>query len=573
MALHGVRTAEVKLGDVVAVIGLGLLGQLTVQILAAAGCRIVGMDIDRRRTDLALRLGAHAASDSVAGFLDACQMQSGGRGVDSVLITAQSASSDPVNLAADIARDRGVVVAVGTVGLNLERRTFYEKELELRVPRSYGPGRYDAAYEQKGLDYPIGYVRWTETRNMEAFLQLLADAKVDLGPLITHRFPIEQASSAYELITGRTQELFIGVLITYPEDADDSQRVELPKGRLKSASPVNAVAVGLLGAGGFATNTLLPVMKRVAGVELVGVCAANGSHASHAGHKFGFRYSSTDEAGLINDPAVNTVVIATRHNLHASQVLAALSAGKHVFCEKPLCLNEAELRKIVQIFGEQATTAQQSLMVGFNRRFSPLVIRLRKFLSEIREPLSMHYRVNAGFLPAQHWLNDPEQGGGRIIGEVCHFVDLLMFLVGSPPHQVETQALANSGRYSNDNVVCSIRFPNGSLATISYLANGDKAYSKERLEVFGGSAVAVLEDFRRLELVQNGRRTVHRSRFRQDKGHAGEWEAFAAAIRAGAPSPIPLSEVAATMMSTFALEESRASGHPVTVRLSPDEVP
>jgi predicted dehydrogenase/threonine dehydrogenase-like Zn-dependent dehydrogenase len=573
VALHGVRTADVKLGEVVAVIGLGLLGQLTVQILAAAGCRIVGTDIDRRRVDLALRMGAHAASDSVAGFLDACQSQSVGRGVDAVLITAQSASSDLVNLAAEVARDRAVVVAVGTVGLNLERRAFYEKELDLRIPRSYGPGRYDAAYEQKGLDYPIGYVRWTETRNMEAFLQLLADGKVDVGPLITHRFPIEQARSAYELIAGRTQEPFLGVLITYPEGANDSCCVELRKQGGASTTAAKSVAVGLLGAGGFATGTLLPAMKRIAGVELIGVCAANGSHASHAGQKFGFRYSSTDEAGAISDPAVNTVVIATRHNLHAGQVLVALRAGKHVFCEKPLCLNESELSEIIHVLNEPSRPEKPLLMVGFNRRFAPLVVRLKSFLRDAREPVALHYRVNAGFLAAQHWLNDPEQGGGRIIGEVCHFVDLLAFLVGQAPTEVEAHALANSGKYSNDNVVCSLRFANGSHGTISYLANGDKAYSKERLEVFGGNAVAVLEDFRSLELVRNGRRQVYRSRFWQDKGHRGEWEAFAQAIRKGGPSPIPLSEVTATMMATFALEESRASGQPVVVRLLPGEIP
>ncbi|HUM04682.1 MAG TPA: bi-domain-containing oxidoreductase [Terriglobales bacterium] len=565
VALHGVRTADVKLGDVVAVIGLGLLGQLTAQILEAAGCRVVAMDLNQRRVQLALRLGAHGASDSSAGFLDLCQQQSGGRGVDAVLITAQSASSDPVNLAADIARDRAAVVAVGTVGLNLERRKFYEKELDLRIPRSYGPGRYDAAYEQKGLDYPIGYVRWTETRNMEAFLQLLADGKVDVGALITHRFPIDRAQAAYELIAGRTEEPFLGVLLTYPDHAEAIQRVEL-KTATQAGRTVGAksVGVGLLGAGSFAVNTLLPAMKGVDGADLIGVCAANGSHASHAGKKFGFRYSSTDESAVINDPAVNTVVIATRHNLHASQVLRALRAGKHVFCEKPLCLHESELMEIAGALQEAG--GQRLLMVGFNRRFAPLVVRLKIFLGDRREPLSMHYRVNAGFLPPDHWLQDPEQGGGRIIGEVCHFVDLLTFLAGTPPVEVQAYGLPNPAKYSSDNVVCSLRFADGSHGTVSYLANGDKAYSKERLEVFGGHAVAVLEDFRQLDLVRQGHKQTFRTRFRQDKGHRGEWEAFAAAVRNGSASPIPLAEIVATMQATFALEESRASGQPVVIR-------
>src|SRR6266446_2599409 len=565
VALHGVRTADVKLGDIVGVIGLGLLGQLTVQILKAGGCRVVGMDIDRGRVELALRLGADAGSDSSVAFFDACMQQSAGRGMDAVLISAQTTSSDPVNLAAEVARDRAVIVAVGTVGMALERKHFYEKELDFRVSRSYGPGRYDAAYEQKGVDYPIGYVRWTETRNMEAFVKLLADGKVDVGALITHRFSIDQAQSAYDLIEGKSRQPFLGVLITYSELAEETRRVNLPeKAGATTVAGTKSVAIGLLGAGNFATSTLLPAIKRVGGVTLVGVCAANGSHSHHTAKKFGFRCSATDEDSLINDPRINTVVVATRHHLHARQVLAALTAGKHVFCEKPLCLNEDELRDIVRVY-ENHADAKPLLMVGFNRRFAPLALRLKSFLRGIHEPLALHYRVNAGFIPADHWLNDPEQGGGRVIGEVCHFVDFLTFLVGASPMEVEARSLANPGKYSNDNVVCSLRFADGSQGTISYLANGDKSYSKERVEVFGGGAVAALEDFRRLELVGRGRKQVFRSLFGQDKGHRGEWEAFVAALRAGGDSPLPLAEIVTTMLATFALEESRASGQPIPV--------
>jgi predicted dehydrogenase/threonine dehydrogenase-like Zn-dependent dehydrogenase len=564
VALHGARTADVKLGDIVGVIGLGLLGQLTVQILKAAGCRVVGMDIDPGRVDLALRLGADAAGASSTAFLDACMQQSGGRGADAVLIAAQTTSSDPVNLAAEAARDRAVIVAVGAVGMALERRPFYEKELDFRLSRSYGPGRYDAAYEQKGIDYPIGYVRWTETRNMEAFLQLLADAKVDVGALITHRFPIDQAQSAYDLITGKSQQAFLGVLITYPELAEETRRVEVT-GKGGAPAATKSVAIGLLGAGSFATSTLLPAIKRVGGVEFVGVCAANGSHSHHTAKKFGFHYGATDEDSLIRDAAINTVVVATRHHLHARQVLAALKSGKHVFCEKPLCLNKDELRDIVWVCEDQPSGGTPLLMVGFNRRFAPLALRLKSFLRGIHEPLALHYRVNAGFIPADHWLNDPDQGGGRVIGEVCHFVDFLTFLVGAAPIEVQAHSLANPGKYSNDNVVCSLRFADGSQGTISYLANGDKSYSKERVEVFGGGAVAVLEDFRRLELVGRGRKQVFRSWLRQDKGHRGEWEAFVSALRTGGDSPLPLAEIVTTMLATFALEESRSSGQPISV--------
>jgi len=577
VALHGVRTAEVKLGDVVGVIGLGLLGQLTVQILKAAGCRVIGMDIDRGRVELALRLGADAAADSAADFVDTGMQYSRGRGLDSVLIAAQAAGSQPVNLAAQTARDRAVIVAVGAVGMELERRTYYEKELDFRVSRSYGPGRYDAAYEQKGIDYPIGYVRWTETRNMEAFLELLADGKVNVEALITHRFPIDQARSAYELITGNAEQPFLGVLITYPGIAEETQRISLnkPSGeRATSSSAAGEVSIGLLGAGSFATSTFLPAIKHVGGVTLVGVCAANGSHSHHAAKKFDFRYCATDAEQLINDPDVNTIVISTRHHLHAPQVIAALKAGKHVFCEKPLCLNKDELREIVQVYQEHYSHLRPEhsqpagsplLMVGFNRRFAPLAIELKSFLRGIHEPLALHYRVNPGFIPADHWLNDPEQGGGRIIGEVCHFVDFLTFLVGAAPIEVQVNSLANAGKYSNDNVISSMRFADGSQGTISYLANGDKSYSKERVEVFGGGAVAALEDFRRLETVRGGKKKVSRSILRQDKGHRREWEAFVTALRAGGESPIPLAQIVNTMMATFALEESRTSARPVAV--------
>jgi predicted dehydrogenase len=328
------------------------------------------------------------------------------------------------------------------------------------------------------------------------------------------------------------------------------------------------IRLGLLGAGSFATSTLLPAITRTGGVELVTACAASGLHADYAARKFGFRNSATDERQLCDDPQINTVVIATRHHLHARQVIAAFQAGKHVFCEKPLCLSEAELLRISAARDEQAAR-RPILMVGFNRRFAKLSLGLKKFLGEIGEPLSIHYRVNAGFLPADHWLNDPAQGGGRILGEVCHFVDYLSFLTGASPVEVHTRSLPNPGPYSNDNVVCWLRFSNGSQGTITYLANGDKSYSKERVEVFGGGCVAVLEDFRRLELVRGGSKKAFRSRWGQDKGHRGEWEAFIKSIQTGAQEPIPFREIASTMLATLALEESRCLAQAVSVKELP----
>jgi predicted dehydrogenase/threonine dehydrogenase-like Zn-dependent dehydrogenase len=569
VALHGVRTAEAKLGDLAAVIGLGLLGQLTVQLLKAAGCRVLGMDLDPSRADLAKALGADGVAVSATDFRDVCAELSRGAGVDSVLITAETPSSDPVNLAGAIARDRAVVVAVGTVGIEIERKTYYEKELDFRVSRSYGPGRYDTAYELKGRDYPIGYVRWTETRNMEAFLQLLADRKTNVGPLITHRFPIEHAQGAYELITGKSREPFLGVVIQYAAADDDARLLTLvtrPASEIPGSSvSTDSISVGLMGAGIFAAGTLLPAMKGSADTQLIGVCTATGAHASNTAQKFGFRYCTTDESQLIHDPAVNTVVIATRHHLHAKQVLAALAEGKHVFCEKPLCLSEAELRSIVRSYQGIAQARRPALMVGFNRRFAPMTVRMKSFLAPISEPLALNYRINAGNLPPDHWVNDPEQGGGRILGEVCHFVDLLMFLAGSPIVEVEARTVANSARYSGNNVLVSLRFASGSEGTMGYLANGDRAFSKERIEVFGGEAVAVLEDFRRLELLRHGRKQVIRSRWRQDKGHRGEWQEFVRSIREQGTAAIPFDELVCSTLATLRVQESVATGKKLAV--------
>jgi len=565
VALHGVRTAEVKLGDVVAVIGLGLVGQLTVQILKAAGCQVVGMDIATERAELAYRLGADDVSISGDGLRDLCRQHSNGHGADAVLITAETPSSEPVALAGEVARDRAIVVAVGTVGMEIPRKLYFEKELDFRVSRSYGPGRYDSAYEQKGRDYPVGYVRWTETRNMEAFLRLLSAGKVDVKPLITHRFPIEGAQNAYDLITGKLASSFLGVLITYPAQAEASQEIRL-RGNTTVLAGEKSLAMGVLGAGNFAMSTLLPALKQVRGVEMIGVCAASGSHARHAAEKFDFRYCASDEHRLVNDPAINAIVIATRHHLHAAQVLAALAAGKHVFCEKPLCLNEIDLRKIVHAHA----TASRSLllMVGFNRRFAPLALKMKSFLKPIKEPLALHYRVNAGSVSRDHWVNDPEQGGGRILGEVCHFVDFLTFLTGSLPIEVETKSVSSYDQTSDENVIISLRFANGSQGTISYLSNGDRSYSKERVEVFGGGAVAVLEDFRRLELARLGKKQNFSSRFRQDKGHRAELEAFAAAIRGEGQIPVPFEEIVSSTLATLRAAESRSSGKPCEVDIA-----
>lgn len=561
IAMHGFRLGEPAIGESVAVIGLGLLGLLTVGISQAAGCRTLGIDLNPDRVTLAQQMGAEAVLRNQAE--EAARSFGRGRGIDVILVCADTPSSDPVELAGMIARDRARVVAVGAVGLHIPRKIYYEKELTFMNSRSYGPGRYDSSYEEKGQDYPVGYVRWTENRNMEAFVDLLAFERLNIQPLITHRFPIEQAPQAYELITGKAKEPFLGVLLTYGEaDAQDNDRIKatvtspnLPSKPSRDRTP-ERVRLGVLGAGNFASAVMLPALQKNPLIDLVGVVSGTGMSAQHLAHKFHFQYADSSENRVLQDSDINTVAILTRHHLHAPQILAALAAKKHVFCEKPLALNVDELEKVLIVLQEMAGEKfPPMLMVGFNRRFAPLSVRLEAFLQQRMEPLVVHYRVNAGFIPLSHWLHDPEQGGGRIIGEGCHFIDFLTFLVGQVPICVTGFALPDGGVYHEDNAVFTFSYPDGSIGTVSYLANGDKAFPKERVEVFTGGRVAVLDDFRKLELLENGRRKTLSSRLRQDKGHKAEWEAFAKAITTGGPPPIPYSQLEGVARATFAAVE------------------
>ena len=568
IALQGLRLAELELGETVAVIGLGLLGILTVQLARASGCQVIGMDPNPERCRLAKQFGIDEALPDAAGFASSCRRLTDNYGADKVIVTASTKTSEPLALAGEVARDRATVVAVGATGMEIPRETYFKKELTFRISRSYGPGRYDPEYEKKGRDYPIGYVRWTENRNMQAFLQQVGAGQVDLAPLITHRFPIEEALKAYALITGKTDEPYLGILLTYPPAP--AQEEELIAGRPASpvsrrpdrpyAAPDALLGIGFLGAGQFAVSTLIPALKKSPRVRLVGVCTQTGVSAQTIKNKFGFHYATTVEQEVITDPDIDVVVIATRHNLHCRQVIASLEAGKHVFVEKPLCLNREELEKISKTYTEVCgggNSLKPVLQVGYNRRFSPMAHELKAFFQGVREPLLIHYRVNAGYIPPDHWVHDPQEGGGRIIGEVCHFVDFLIFLAGSLPKQVGAVALPNQGRYRDDNVAVTLTFANGSVGVITYAANGDKAFPKERVEVFGGGATAVLDNFRRLEMVKDGRRRVSRSLFRQDKGFSSEWAAFLQAVRdPNAPTPLTFQEIRATSLATFDIMDS-----------------
>ena len=546
IALHGFRLAVPQVGERVAVIGMGLLGLLTAQIATAAGCRVFGIDTNPERITLARQMGIPACVRESAveqGLAFTSQ-----RGFDSVIICADTSSSDPVELAGAIARDRAKVVATGAVGLTLPRKVYFEKELSFINSRSYGPGRYDPTYEENGKDYPIGYVRWTEGRNFEAVVELLTDGKLNVKPLITHRFPIEQAPEAYEIITGKKKVSFLGVVLTY---GDKSASVARQVDFHPVISQPADVRMGVIGAGLFANATLLPALRKVKGIELVGIASAGGLHAQHSGKKFGFGYATSDENQILEDTRINTVAILTRHGSHAGLTIRALQAGKHVFVEKPMAVDQPQLDAVVD---QLEKSNGQLFMVGFNRRFAPLAVELSRFLVDRTEPMYVHYRVNAGFIPVKHWVHDPDQGGGRIIGEACHFLDFITFLAGAAPISVTARALPDSGKYHGDNVSMTFSFPDGSIGVVDYLANGDKSFPKERVEVFCGEHVAVLDDFRSLETIKAGRKSVKKSS--QDKGHLAEMQTFMQAIRSGGQPPIPYDQLIGVTQAMFLAMES-----------------
>ena len=570
IALHGFRLADVQLGERVAVVGLGLIGLLAVQICRAAGIRVLGIDPDAGRCAVALELGADVVvGPDAAEVGDAVLAWTDGVGADAVLVAASTEGSGPLITAAEVARDRGTVVAIGAFGMDVPRRPFYMKELQLRVSRSYGPGRYDPTYEDAGIDYPIGQVRWTEGRNLQAVVELIAAGQVTPGRLITHRFPIRDAEDAYTLITEGTEPA-LGVVLTYrPEtgSATDAMSERTVRGTAGLDAPATVLSpdgkpgLGLLGAGQFATGVLMPAIEACKGFRPVGVGSSGGLSAKHAAERFGFRYATTDEARILDDPAVDVVAIATRHAAHAGQVIAALDAGKHVFVEKPLCLTEEELAEIVRA---AARRADLQVFVGFNRRFAPLATRLRDFRERAGEPALITIRVNAGALPADHWVHDPAAGGGRILGEVCHFVDFACFLADALPVRVTATGVRDRGRYRDDNVHVLVDLEDGSSATISYAASGDRVAGKERFEVFAGGGTAVLDDFRLVQIARGGSIDRHRSRLRQDKGHQAEWGAFARALGTGERAIAWRSLVGSTL-ATLAAERSLREGAPVPV--------
>lgn len=598
VALQGVRVADLRLGERAVVVGLGLVGLLTVQLLRAAGCRVVGVDPDADRASLGENLGCEAAVTDAGAARAAVDELTGGHGADAVLLTASTGSDQPVRMAAELSREKGRVVVVGAVGLDVPREPYYDRELELRFSRSYGPGRHDPEYEEKGRDYPYGYVRWTEGRNLAAFLELVARGEVRTEPLVTHRFGIAEAGEAYRRIVEAGGEA-LGVLLSYPAEDDVDDVVE---GRDEEAVPATAPArgpapgggtgadlwagpsasgrdtrgiadlpirLGFVGAGRFAGSVLLPELSDRPDVDLATVCTKTGLSARQAAERFGFDEAVTDPGEVFGDPGIDAVFVATRHDLHAGLVVRALESGKHVFCEKPLCLNRDELAEIEEAWRGAveagADTGPPVVMVGYNRRFAPLTDEVHELFDAQPGPVSVLYRVNAGHLPSDHWLRDPEVGGGRIVGEGCHFVDWICHVAGARPVEVSAATTDAGAGGFDDDVTLLIRLSDGSTGAVQYLAGGAERMGKERIEVHGGGASALIDDFRQgAAWTDGGRQRL--SRFLappQDKGHAAELDAFLEAVETGSPSPVPLEEAAAVTRATFGAVASLRTGRPV----------
>ena len=551
IAMQGVRQADLRLGETVAVIGLGLIGQITVQLLKVSGCSVIGMDINKELFEKALEYGCDAVYASNSDSLKTITSLTRGIGCDAVIITASTSSNEPMDLAIKLARKKGKIVIVGDIGITIPRSPFYEKELDIKISCSYGPGRYDSNYELLGHDYPPAYVRWTENRNMQSVLDLISQKKLDVNSLTTHIIPIDNATDAYEIITGKVTEKYLGILLKYKEGNVNLKRtIELPA-RINAQADIN---VGFIGAGSHAQFYILPNLK-ANDISLIGVSTSSPVESQSVAKKFGFHYSSTDSIELINNPAVNTVFCASWHNTHAQYVLESVKAGKPVYVEKPLAINPDELSEI----DEAVRNYNGRVMVGFNRRFSESFREISKFFAYRKNPMFVSYRVNAGLIPKTHWIQLPEQGG-RIIGEVCHFVDCIVYLTGSKPVHVFSESLSFSSyeAIDRDNIVVTIKFSDGSTGVINYLSNGDTSVDKEYCEVFCENSIAVMNNFVSVELVRGGKSNW--KRFDGKKGHKEEIIATLDSIRQGKPMPITYDDIRAVTLTTFAIEESLSTG-------------
>ena len=551
IALQGIRLVQPTLGECVVITGMGLIGIVTAQLLRAHGCRVLGVDFDSAKLAIAQRFGVEtvdlsAGQDPVA----AAEAFSRGRGVDAVIITAATKSNEPMHQAALMCRKRGRIVLIGVTGLELSRDDFFKKEITFQVSCSYGPGRYDPNYEEKGQDYPVGFVRWTEQRNLEAVLDMMADGRLEVKSLISHRFAIEEAERAYEVVGG--SEPSLGIVLGYPSAKTESGATPKAQAQTVSCTPATSgdgrVGVSFIGAGNYATAVLIGAFKN-GGARLRSIASSAGVSGLHAARKYGFEQTTTDTPSLFTDAETRALVISTRHDSHAAFVCDGLKAGKHVFVEKPLCLTRSDLAAIELA---HAAAARASVMVGYNRRFAPQVVKMKTLLGATTGPKSFIATMNAGAIPADHWVHDAEQGGGRIIGEACHYVDLLRFLAGSA---IASHSTAFMRTATGDTATITLRFEDGSLGTIHYFANGSKSFPKERIEAFAGGGVLQLDNFRRLTGF-GWRGFKKMNLWKQDKGQRACAAAFVDAVAKGGASPIPFGEIAEVARVCIEIAES-----------------
>ncbi|GEO11243.1 bi-domain-containing oxidoreductase [Segetibacter aerophilus] len=558
IALQGVRQAEPKLGEKVCVIGLGLLGQLTGQLLKSNGCDVLGIDLSERLINLAAEISVHKAyhrNDS--NLAAACNNFTNGRGFDSIIITAAAPTNDPIILSTEICRKKGRIVVVGAVKMDVPREPdFYRKELELRISCSYGPGRYDVEYEEGGIDYPFAYVRWTEQRNMEAFLDMVSKGLINTKSLVTHTFVVDRAEEAYEIVVGKRPEPHIGILLKYTEDKEKF----LTTKRIFS-QPVKQINVGFIGAGSFAQSYLIPNVKAF-GASLDTVVTSKGITSKNVAQKFGFNFCSADIKDILGKQEINTVFVATPHSSHAGQVVESLKANKNVFVEKPLAVTQEELEEIIQV----KLAHNLPLMVGFNRRFAPVCESVKKEFKNVGEPLVVNIRVNAGFIPKDHWTQIQAVGAGRIIGEMCHFIDLMQFFTDEEPVKVFAECIrsTNEKLKLDDNISIIIKFNNGSIGNLTYVANGDKSLAKEYIEVFGAGKAAVINDFQDGSVHSGNKRRKLKS---SGKGHQQEVLAFLHSLTQGKETPISFRSICLTTMTTFKVIDSLKTGLPQQIRI------
>jgi polar amino acid transport system substrate-binding protein len=556
IAIQGIRQAELTLGENCLIIGMGIIGQITYKILEASGVNPIAIDVSDGQVNQSKEAGIlNVFNRNLAGIDEKILNFTRGHGVDAIIITAGTSSLDPVEFAGEMARKKGKVVIVGAVPTGFSRKNYYKKELDLRMSSSYGPGRSDMQYEDKGIDYPIGYVRWTENRNMQSYIDLLATNRLDIHSLISHTFSLEDSPKAYDMILDR-QEPFAGVVIQYNIEKELKMKVELAS----SSNKGSEANVGFIGAGSFAQGSLLPNMKEHC--NFIGVATGGGNTAKYVGDKYGFNYGTNKGDDIINDEKINTVFITTRHNLHAENVIKAVKNGKHVFVEKPLAMNLDELEKIKQTYLESVQVKRSGhLMVGFNRRFSPSVKELMKLFSK-EQPKTIMIRVNSGIMPPDHWVNDPEIGGGRIIGEACHFIDLAMHLGGGLIKSVTAYAMDDASNLNNS-VVINLSMENGSVASINYFANGNKSVAKEYIEVFCGGTIAQIFDFKTLKVFGKSKNTYKYKG--QDKGHAAGVQGFLKSINKGDENPIPFEESYVSSLATLKVNESIMTGRSINL--------